>query len=521
MIAAIASFINLLPILLQLDNFDYLPKHRSGQPTRYNEFTILYNRQHKQADWVAYELTAEELKASVPVRDYFSIDTGIRSGTANRLDYKYQRYDRGHLCRPDYCTSSKESYRQAFLFSNISPQSRLISNNKGMWTKLERLEMLYAQKLGKIYAVSGPVFKDNQGQIGRNKVTVPGYYFKAILSGNLDEGIGFLIKNGSNPSEPYESARKLSQLEKETGIDFFHKLPNNVEREVENSLDINFWKRLSDPNFIPDTEEVEVVAPPSTIKIASFNIQIFGKSKSNKPEVMDTLATIIRNYDIVSVQEIKDVSGETPVKFLSKINETDSSYAMVLSPRSGVQPDNKNYQEQYAYYYNFNTITSLDSGRLYDDSTDDDFRREPFLAQFKAKEGDFSFVLSSIHTRPNEAVEEIDALHDVVIWAKTQYQNEEDIITLGDFNASCNYASTAQLDELELRTDAYFWIVPDDADTNVSTSTDCAYDRIVITNSTLANYALQWGIDRSFSSKSVSDHYPVWAEFFVESNSQN
>jgi hypothetical protein len=38
-----------------------------------------------------------------------------------------------------------------------------------------------------------------------------------------------------------------------------------------------------------------------TIKIASFNLHIFGVTKAEKPEVMDVLSKTIRNFDIVAV----------------------------------------------------------------------------------------------------------------------------------------------------------------------------------------------------------------------------
>ena len=41
-------------------------------------------------------------------------------------------------------------------------------------------------------------------------------------------------------------------------------------------------------------------------RIGAFNIQVFGKSKAGKPEVMDVLAKIIRTYDVVAIQEIRD-----------------------------------------------------------------------------------------------------------------------------------------------------------------------------------------------------------------------
>ena len=41
------------------------------------------------------------------------------------------------------------------------------------------------------------------------------------------------------------------------------------------------------------------------IKVASFNIQIFGQSKINKPDVMDMLSRIIKRYDVVAIQEVR------------------------------------------------------------------------------------------------------------------------------------------------------------------------------------------------------------------------
>ena len=41
------------------------------------------------------------------------------------------------------------------------------------------------------------------------------------------------------------------------------------------------------------------------IKVASFNIQVFGQSKINKPDVMDILSRIIKKYDVVAIQEVR------------------------------------------------------------------------------------------------------------------------------------------------------------------------------------------------------------------------
>ena len=43
----------------------------------------------------------------------------------------------------------------------------------------------------------------------------------------------------------------------------------------------------------------------ATIRIASFNIQVFGESKADKPDVMAVLAETIRRFDIVAIQEVR------------------------------------------------------------------------------------------------------------------------------------------------------------------------------------------------------------------------
>ena len=251
-----------------------------------------------------------------------------------------------------------------------------------------------------------------------------------------------------------------------------------------------------------------------TIKIASFNIQIFGKTKASKPHVMSELASIVRKYDIVAIQEIKDVNGKVPPLFKKEINSDGSSYDYVISERGGNQPDDSRSQEQYAYFYNTDKISLIQDLGLYDDSGDDDFQREPYVARFQAVNGDFSFVLITVHTKPEEAISEIKSLHHVFVWAKSIVPQEDDFIALGDFNAGCKYANSTDFTNTAIANN-YKWIIPDGADTNFSPNTACAYDRIVITKGTDIEYMDNWGIG-SVSSKKVSDHFPVWAEFSIK-----
>lgn len=88
------------------------------------------------------------------------------------------------------------------------------------------------------------------------------------------------------------------------------------------------------------------------------------------------------------------------------------------------------------------------------------------------------FVLTAIHTKPDAAVTEIDALRQVHSELKRLW-NTDNILILGDLNAACSYASATALKKLEIRKDPQFlWLIPDKTDTT-ATASDCTYDRLL------------------------------------------
>ncbi len=248
----------------------------------------------------------------------------------------------------------------------------------------------------------------------------------------------------------------------------------------------------------------------NTLKIATFNIQNFGKSKISKKNIVDTLSSIVRKFDIVAVQEISDKSNSVTTAFLKKINNVGQyHYKVSTSKRTGEQTDDKSKQEQYAFYYNTDVVT-LSNVLLYDDSKFDYFDREPYIAKFRTKKDDLSFIICTIHTVPEYAVKEIGALIHVAKWIPTKFNTCDNIIFCGDFNASCSYASPEQLKLLEIHKKPYNWIVADSTKTNLSKLT-CAYDRFVVTDALLPKIK-GYHVLHYFKSKKVSDHWPVYIE---------
>ncbi len=228
---------------------------------------------------------------------------------------------------------------------------------------------------------------------------------------------------------------------------------------------------------------------------------------------MRELAAVVRKYDLVAVQEVKDASGDAPRKLLALVNagQGAAAYSMALSPRTGREPDDRSSQEQYAYFFRTDRLRIVGEPVLFDDAAHDYFQREPYLSRFEVAGAGVDFVMINVHTKPAAALEEIAAMEHVFAWAKGAFAGEDTFIAVGDFNAGCGYASEEALDALPVHGKEYDWVVPHSADTNLADS-QCPYDRIVIAAPGGNHIVEHWGVDQSFEDKVISDHWPVWVD---------
>ena len=253
-----------------------------------------------------------------------------------------------------------------------------------------------------------------------------------------------------------------------------------------------------------------------TTKIAAFNIQIFGKTKSDKPEVMVVLTNIVREFDIVLIQEIRDATEQTIPNFIQQINQANGVlYSYIESPRLGRTTS----KEAYAYIYNTQTVQFIQgSDYVYNDNKDV-FEREPYIATFKI--GNFDFTLAGIHTKPEDAYNEIGNLTTVISSIQTAKPNEKDIIVMGDFNANGSYYNEDDTSN-PLKAPQYNWIITNNIDTTIKT--DNTYDRIIILDTTLNHeydagtaqafhFDQAYGLNNQTFFEEISDHYPVFAQY--------
>ncbi|MBU0477833.1 endonuclease/exonuclease/phosphatase family protein [bacterium] len=251
---------------------------------------------------------------------------------------------------------------------------------------------------------------------------------------------------------------------------------------------------------------------PQTIKIASFNIQIFGQTKIQNAEVMQIISKIVKRYDLVAIQEVRSTEQNVIPTLLNYINDANTKYDYIISERLGRSTS----KEQYAFVYNTKTITLIPNSINVVEDTDDVFEREPFIASFKS--GNFDFTIVDNHIKPEDVERELTHL-EVVINNIYNSSSEKDVIVVGDMNADGSYLKE---EKLAVILPEWTQMIGNNVDTTVGTA-DNTYDRMMTRDTTAKmeytgkSGAFRWDTEYSITDsdfiKKVSDHYPVYAEF--------
>lgn len=215
---------------------------RNEQILHRTAYTASYNSDTKLPNWVAWHLTANHTSGPYKRGGIdFAEDEEVNEPRATDNDYYRSGYDRGHMCPSADNKWSEAAQRESFLFTNICPQSHGL--NAGDWNEIEQQCRRWADELGSVYIVSGPIlYKGHHKTIGKNKVVVPEAFFKVVLcTEGAPKAIGFIYKNqpGNRPKGDYVNS--VDEVERITGIDFFPALPDDIETKVEASANLADW----------------------------------------------------------------------------------------------------------------------------------------------------------------------------------------------------------------------------------------------------------------------------------------
>lgn len=207
--------------------------NRGSQIVRHEGYTCSFNKKRGVPNWVAWKLTADHVDGPYKRQGIqFSPDPDV-ADSPDTYDYMRSGYDRGHQCPSADNRWSQKAQEECFYMTNICPQDH--SLNSGDWSELETLCRTWAKSHGAVYIVCGPIFYRHKPKtIGKHKVWVPDAFFKVVLTTDGEpRAYGFIYKNteGNRPMGDYVNS--VDQVERITGLDFFSRLPDKVEKAVE------------------------------------------------------------------------------------------------------------------------------------------------------------------------------------------------------------------------------------------------------------------------------------------------
>ncbi len=252
----------------------------------------------------------------------------------------------------------------------------------------------------------------------------------------------------------------------------------------------------------------------ATIRIASFNIQAFGTTKVQDPAVANYLAGIVREFDVIAIQEVRGQDSAVLSAFVELVNSVGRNYACIAS-----EPVGRNrYFERYAFLFDQDSVT-LDGSHSYTVGDPDDvLHREPFVGWFRACEVDpshaFTFSLVNVHLDSRQPQREVAYLAQLFRAIRGDGRGEDDVIIAGDFNAD---PQTLQ----QLREQSGLTCLISDSPTNVQFTQQ--YDNLLINPLATTEFVARCGVYdflKVFNltieqASSISDHLPVWADFSV------
>lgn len=207
----------------------YLPS-RQGKVVEHRYYSLDFSQEHHQAYWVYYTLSNQNLTGEAKRKDDFRVDPLLGTACATLADYRRSDYDRGHLCPAADMSFSTRAMSETFYLSNMSPQRH--GFNAGVWKRLE--EHVRERAKGEpLHVVTGPVFRENQGTIGKSEVTVPGYFYKLFYAPARQQMVAYVVPHRSSRQPLSTFAVPVDSVERLTGIDFFPGLPDELESMLE------------------------------------------------------------------------------------------------------------------------------------------------------------------------------------------------------------------------------------------------------------------------------------------------
>ena len=220
-----------------------MPESSCGEIIHYSHYSISFCKDRKLSEWSIYLLTSNLLNSDpYPRSNNFRQDPNLNGSDARTINYKFSGYDRGHLVPAgDMSFISEIAMSESFYMTNIVPENP--GFNRGAKRRVEKQIRDWTIEFDSLVIITGIVFEDYKESmlndsskyfIGEDNIFVPKFHYKVIIDIINNRSIALLMGNYNDVSVPigefiYSNTVSIDYLEDLTGLDFFIKLPEDIE----------------------------------------------------------------------------------------------------------------------------------------------------------------------------------------------------------------------------------------------------------------------------------------------------
>lgn len=216
---------------------------------RYTAYDAGYSVDFVQPAWVGYRLKPTDLGGMAERASGFQREPRLAGRDATDRDFAGSGFDKGHLAPAADMTWSNRIMLESFSYANVSPQRP--GFNRGIWKRLETQVRDWAAALRQedtlgLLIWSGPVLDDQDLRLGR--LSIAESFYKVVYHPQDGRVAAILLPHVSSKASLQGYLVSVDSVEKLTGLDFLHGLPDKLEERLEGEVCQLCWTWSSQVN---------------------------------------------------------------------------------------------------------------------------------------------------------------------------------------------------------------------------------------------------------------------------------
>ncbi len=175
------------------------------------------------------------------------------------------------------------------------------------------------------------------------------------------------------------------------------------------------------------------------LRIASWALDGYGPTKFANRQARKQLVNVVRQFDIVAIQQIASVERDLVPRLVDSINQGDPRYDYVIGTTSGP----RGRQEQLVFIFDRQKVV-VDRQQTYTvDDPEGQLTYDPLVAWFRAAEPDpsiaWTFSLVNVRVDLARAPAEVALLSAMLTAIRQDGRGEDDVVLAGLFQADDAY----------------------------------------------------------------------------------